>query len=640
MRWITLAGVLFTLAPAWANHAEVDFRIRLKDGQSLFRQGETIALELVFTANVPEKYQLSTRTYDRGGRQGLDRLELEPNDATRDPMADYFGGPAGFVGGGLGGIRVLGEEPDAVTVELNEWFRFDRTGRYGLRVFTTRVAEEAKPWVPHEASLRLASNQIFFEVVAADDAWTAAKLREAVAVLDSDSDADEDSKRRAARTLRFLGTEKAAIQMVRLLSTADQAYTHDLHFGLIGSPHRELVRTLLDAGLDDPDRAIDTQYLGTLAVLALAEKIPLETQPDGDAVEAWRRARSEASRDLRREYEKRLIAALPRKRGPALATSLVTLLREGDDQEQLRAQLAGVFQHLPPNTQQSLLEYGWKRIRHEQLRPVLREIYESAGEGQSRLRGAALRRLYELAPEVGRELVLGEMRRETPGVPAEALPILGDEVLPELDAPLLARLKSEIPGARDNAAELLARYGSPAILDPVREFYDPREGKLPCRPQAALLAYLLRVEPEEGLARVRSTIRRRGEPYSDCYPTLLEQVTKIREEPALEPVAVELLRDPDPQVVSAAAAWLGQHGSADAEAALWKRLEEWSGAWRGREQELVEAYDDVGWPTWEGRIEDALRQALLISINWRIDEVKSSRLAQLCVTLQCRQQYQ
>src|SRR5260370_12486307 len=94
-------------ATATTKAGDVSVRLSLKNGQTVFREGEIITLAAEYSSSSAKKYYLSTRNYDRSGRlDGMEIFCIEP-DAGHDPLSDYFNGAMGFIGGGLGGGRNL-----------------------------------------------------------------------------------------------------------------------------------------------------------------------------------------------------------------------------------------------------------------------------------------------------------------------------------------------------------------------------------------------------------------------------------------------------------------------------------------------------------------------------------------------------
>jgi hypothetical protein len=108
-------------ATATTQAGDVSVRLSLKNGQTVFREGEIITLAAEYSSSSAKKYYLSARNYDRSGRLGgMEVICIEP-DAGHDPLSDYFNGAMGFIGGGLGSEQPLSEKSYPVDLELNEW---------------------------------------------------------------------------------------------------------------------------------------------------------------------------------------------------------------------------------------------------------------------------------------------------------------------------------------------------------------------------------------------------------------------------------------------------------------------------------------------------------------------------------------
>ena len=85
--------------------------------------------------------------------------------------------------------------------------------------------------------------------------------------------------------------------------------------------------------------------------------------------------------------------------------------------------------------------------------PVIRRILnDKPADDQSyesrELRGLAIQRLYELAPDEGRRLIIEELRRPSPKVRPTTLELLPDETLPELEETLVENLKKALSEGR------------------------------------------------------------------------------------------------------------------------------------------------------------------------------------------------
>jgi hypothetical protein len=110
-------------------------------------------------------YDMEMRNYDRSGRLNIEGFHITPPG--RDPLERYYF-TGKFMGGGLGGARQLSSEPQVIREELNEWIALDKPGHYSLYVTSGRATRRTQSKAEH---IELRSNDLEFNVVAADAAW-------------------------------------------------------------------------------------------------------------------------------------------------------------------------------------------------------------------------------------------------------------------------------------------------------------------------------------------------------------------------------------------------------------------------------------------------------------------------------------
>jgi hypothetical protein len=223
------------------------------------------------------------------------------------------------------------------------------------------------------------------------------------------------------------------------------------------------------------------------------------------------------------------------------------------------------------------------------------------------------------------------MRKRDPRVKINALTLLPDETLPEVDA-----LVEERAGADNFDPEVLLqlaeRYASGAVAAKLKSSYEKKVGRFACAPQEALLSYFLRVDPDTGLDLVERALASRK--ATGCYETLLGNIARKHLSPELEKIAISSLDDPDPQMVRSAAEMLGHYGSKDSRDALLHRFEQWRELWEGREKELTDQqHSDPS--NAQMRLEETLFRALADSPAWLADEEMITKLRQLCVSRNC-----
>ena len=100
-----------------------------------FRQGESIWLDLDFTASTPNHYAVLTNYTDRP--IASEAFAVTPQEGATDPAAPYvrYLLPAGS----FHRIRQpLSSRPVTVRLNLNQWIRFDRPGVYHVSAISRR----------------------------------------------------------------------------------------------------------------------------------------------------------------------------------------------------------------------------------------------------------------------------------------------------------------------------------------------------------------------------------------------------------------------------------------------------------------------------------------------------------------------
>jgi hypothetical protein len=296
-----------------------------------------------------------------------------------------------------------------------------------------------------------------------------------------------------------------------------------------------------------------------------------------------------------------------------------------------------------------LLSQHWARLDARAMLPVLRRLYARPPQADANLdatsdadlRALLLRRIYDAAPEEGRLLLLAEMKNPDTHFDSDALSLLPEETVPELDD-VLASVLERRPDS-DRHARLVARYASAAGFARLRAVYGERGGRMACAVQAPLLAYFLRVEPEQGGELLSQALGARRPGHSRCWASLLTDVAALHTGPELERVATEALDDPSTEAAADAAQTLASTGSSSAEGALWRRFERWHEEWSARAEELravrarrpVSAGEEATLEA-QAHLEHFLYAALARGRAWVADGAKLKRLNTLCLTDDCR----
>lgn len=304
--------------------SDVTLKLGLKDGQTVFHEGEIITLELAFASSTKGGV-IETTTSDHSGRANKEYFCLKPDG--RDPLQDYFGSGiyGGFAAGGPTGIKTLSSVPYVINEDLNEW-KSMAPGRYSLRVLS------------HRGQFSFVSNEVDFQVIPATPQWQAKKLADALALLDADhsriTQAEFEQAQHAERVLRFLGSDAATHELVRrfwnhdqkwfpLSPTPSRSYPSYIFYqeqlrqdswnfkaGLIGSPHRELAIQELQQAVHDRQRPATPNMVQTLALLEIMSNPEYQIPPYGGSANDEEKKQWEARRQVRADAYQNLVVKL------------------------------------------------------------------------------------------------------------------------------------------------------------------------------------------------------------------------------------------------------------------------------------------------------------------------------------------
>ncbi len=586
---------------------DVRLLVQLVGEAGRFRIGERIPLRLQFSSTLANTYRLNAATYDRSGRLPTEEFVMEQNDVV-DPWRDYFGsGVMGGVGGGLRSLPpVLGLEPHEITLDLNDWFRFDRAGRYRFYLKSHRLENSA-----------VVSNIVELEIVD-DAAWREAQLARLRARL-------EQSDETARQELRTLGTP-GAVELV--LEIARQGRHGVDSLLLVGARDRAHAVAALDRYLADEAIAIGEYDVRLRALVTFVQRWGLPPLPTAfwqlqderrlQEVIAEAERRQGLFAQFVREEAVRLIPVALKKQGEARKSSAREIgalaleearkagLVEPENYGLTRAELIAGFATFDQDRQGELLDTKWDLVRGPEMIPVLTKAVRGAPVG---LQDVMMRRLRELSPAeawgiVKQELVAGNLdfatMKEFPAVD-----------VPEADAILRQRLRED-PAT---ALPLVARFGTVKLAGPMRELWARRMRS--CFPEQEVVTYLARVFPAaEGEGREALRLAMRSREGRGCSTWLLVHVGRVVWSEAVQAEAIEALNDSDVKTAEGAALILAEQGDLRVEEPLWRRLE-------------------LGGP----EIRDGLMEAMGSARAWRLDDARRKRLLSFCPDLECRQRW-
>lgn len=516
--------------------------LKISVDKHTYRLGEIIPITLTFSNDSDVEYYSETRTYDRSGRLWDIAFHVDgPPDGHSDPLETYRLG----LGGGLsGGPQRLGEYSQVFT--LNEWVRFDIAGDYRIYCTTTRV------WALNNGSretVNLCSQIIKVRMYPAQQVFIRKTVSDALQNLKSD---DDEGRRRAIRTLRFLATNESVEALLPFLGGEDTGLYFDAFAGVIGSRDWAHARQVLDDRMDDPDIVVNSYYVRAMAHVCL---------PRQEHLIAWDPNNTEASHkrymDLAAKKEAieksvlgRLLSVHSRKTGRALAMACSVLLERGFESPSLKRRLAQSFWFLTEGEQEDLLRHRWEQIQCPESQSVVRRIVEA---GPRRREGrypgffsCALLCYKQFEPNKARPMIIEDIKRPRPWLSDEVLLSLPDENLPEIENVLVGNLSRSCDTFK--VAVLIERYATAQILPQVIEFYRKNEGCWACSIQASLLRYWVKHDRSRGLAAVIKAVDLRE--HTRCYTSVLGDVLSSDYGPDAEEIAISYLDDKEPDVVA------------------------------------------------------------------------------------------
>lgn len=628
------------------NPNDVDFSIKFKNDQTKFHQGEIISIELKFTTSTPNFYNFLNRTYDRSGRLHLDGFVIDKKEKTFDPLYDYFYRGWSRSGGGLYNVPTLGSNPQTVNYELNEYLSFKEPGKYRLYINSPRISLkiEGKNNLSTAfggSSIPLTSNILEFEILPADAKWQEEKFAEAV---------EKDCK-----LLRYLGTKAAAKEMLIRFSREDKRCEFDNYIGLYGSPERKFIVDEMEKMLVSPDYAVTNNFFQILLRLDFFLNNPETKRSESNPFGLETKAEKEINNAIKLRYLEKFSKALPNKNENVFMKSLETFFSfhaEGEKTpSELTNALTNSFSKLSRRTQWIILQNGWDKLKNPAMLPVLQTIYNDLGRAKTsnsktsnaepfadhyekELLNLSIKGIYELAPNIGKQIILDELRHPNQRVYTYILGLLPKAESPETENLLLEKLSGEnLPAdALRSVFMLIDHYETPKLISKLRQTYANKIDKIECGARITLLQIFLKSDLEFGTERLGEAAESNVE--KGCVGENLANIIKPHWSPEIERIVLSLLENENTFIFSNAAQLLGKHGSIETRDKIWKRFERFNKEEQSKE-DFAEKKDVSGnWQLFSA--EDDFAVALSESPNWRFDLESNKRLSGLCLYSFCK----
>ncbi len=630
-----LAVLLLAAGSLSAQEPRPTLFLQTATGQTTFHIGERIPLKLTFTSPNDTQYIIPpwSNGADRRSCPQFDyeHPEVSPPTGWSDPLATYFAN-ALCVGGGPSWPRFLNSKPVRLSLDLNQWVRFDQPGVYRVTIVSRRVRERSNP-SGHPVTLQ--SNPIELHIVPATPQWRSATLGTALQRLKSGGPLAEV----AAAQLRYLATPATVNAMTYELREGYTPLAEQCSLGLIGLPDsiRDLAIASMNKRLDEPGFPITTLFVTTMSFL--------HVRPGSSAKSIFRQKQRFES-----GFWQTVFSSVSKKEGAARAQTVQTLLNleptpspePPEVQSQMRAWLAVSFLDLDVLSQIDDLRQRWGMLDSPGILPALRTLAESppmsdhysSPYSREDLRSVAFKRWYELDPTGARKEILAEIGSPTPPLSAQALTFLPAKPLPQFErlwADAFVKIKTTDqtnPSAQrreDLLGSLLVRFGTGAAVPQMIAKLNQPPSPYACIAYGEALAYLVRFSPHDARRLLKRQIATK-EP--DCSDSMFRRIYDQAAGPVLNEVADEALNNPDPGVVEDAASYLTLYGRKSDEKYIWQRYVKWTREWSGKKSALE--HPGPGAPS-DPYLGEMLGHALIANQGWLANHALISRVLQMCV---------
>jgi len=609
---------LFLAAPLLnARETGPAVNIRTANGQAIFHIGERIPLKLTFTSPNDTKYAIApccNDRADRGGEFDFETVDVSPSTGWADPLATYLAQDRIGFRHGWEWPPLLKSKPVEVSINLNEYVRFDQPGVYQVRIISHRVGGSSIGG--------LQSNAIELQIVPATPEWQAEKLKAILAnPLDGGANAD----------LRYLATPAGIDEMTSRLRAGYAFPGSECSMGLIGLPDsmRNVAIASMNRRIDEPDFPISPLFFTTMSLL--------HVDPGSNA---------ESIRQQRKRFDpilwRTVFSSIPKKEPVPRAETVQTLLGVGAELNtpELKTQMASLLSDsLPDLDDRSQLDDLWQHwdlLRSPGILAALQTIarrptanYGLAGRMASEdLKSAAFKRWYELDPAGARAEILTQIGSYAPTLSSRALAFFPPEALPQFEslwAEAFVQTNNQLQ--EDTLGSLLVRFGTGAASSRMIAKLSEPPGPYSGMARALALAYLVRFSPIDARPLLKHEIATNDD---KCNYSLLQWVSENATGRVVNEVAIEALGNADSNVVLDALRYLKSYGTKSDEKPLWDQYVKWTQTWSSQ----ADILDNPGpglHACGEVCVGVALGEALIANQGWFADRTRISRVLHRCV---------
>jgi hypothetical protein len=446
--------------------------------------------------------------------------------------------------------------------------------------------------------------------------------------------------------------------MLVRFSREDKNCEFDNYIGLYGSPERKFIVEEMERMLISLDYSVTENFFRMLLQLDFFLNNPQQEKHESESYEARDRKEQKIKNSIKLVYLEKFAKVLPSKNEKAFQKSLETFFSyhaEGEKPPptELTSTLTNSFSKLSKRTQSTILQNSWDKLKNPSMLPVLQNIYNTLGKTNSvnsrqtesepfedyfntELLNSSIKGIYELDKNIGKQIILDEIRRPKQRVYTSVLELLPKTNSPEVENLLLDKLKSGNIPTDDlrSVFSLISTYETPKLISKLRDTYADKADKIECGAQIEFLKIFLRSDikfGEEILGKVVKTNDGKG-----CIGANLADVIEPYWSPEIEQIVLNILEDDNMFIFGRASEQLRKNGSIETRDKIWKRLERFN----KEEQSKKDSQEKKGsFSNWQrSSAEWELVVALSESPNWMFEQESNKRLSQLCLYAGCKEQ--
>lgn len=620
---------------------DVKLQISFTGEKTVYRIGEPIKLILSYTSTEPGY------AVERYYSPRFDDVIVSPTDGVYDWLYRLN---RLYSYDDVSMREKLSESPVKIDITVNDLVRFDKPGKYKIKVVSRRVSGSTEELSFRSQPTLLSSNEIELEVKEMSQIDERAEVKRITALMDSATNLNQHQIYK--RDLDYLTGDASTVEKVnRFLNPPvfGGVTWLDSGKGLDIARNKKLAIKLLEAVLRDPNREPSRELIGKLVTLRILLEDEQQPNRAANSEQLWKERDSRSS-ELSQAYYAELLDSLSKRSGKSqivTAYTIFTSLPRDDTSSAAfnitKTFLIEKFDELTPYGRVELLDRFWDKIKNPSLVPSLEKILLGKEPTPAwQVRDNALKRLIEIDQKRARPFVINEIRDPDSFINPEILVKLDDEFLPETDDALLEQIK-KLAATNDNRMRLnlqfkltlAARYATDKIYQEMLEVYKKYSASWSIERSGPLLSYLARHNDEKTLPLIEEQLNKSGDRSGSNF---FYTVTKTGFTNGMEKLLQERLDSDDEQIAGTAAYYLSKNGGRENISLIEKRYNRWLEKWNGRAAELDNPNASLEVKS-EAMFQINLLEALIRAEKWKLPETEMNRLRQTCLTANCRRNF-